>query len=121
MLEDGTPFFITSIDVDSSFGGGLVNFVGTRPDGTVVTQVFDPMGDWATFELNELTGVFSNVTSFSSDPNQVFSYDNISVHPVPEPRSVALFLVGAAIVGTAVRRQSLTSICERAIAPRAFA
>ena len=110
---DGSPFSLVSLDYVESYialGAGSVTFTGIFAGGGSINKVVTNDGIFG-FETATFAG-FNNLSSVSfSYPgsNDVrFQLDNINVNvaAVPEPSSLAMFGVGAGVMGlVSIRRR----------------
>ena len=103
----GGAFRLTSIDLAELYGFGStsVSFIGTKTDGSTVSQTFtlDGVAGAQTFTFGRN---FTNLTSVQwSNDADYHQFDNIAVAAVPEPEIMAMFLSGLGLLGLMTRRR----------------
>ncbi|MDA9856660.1 PEP-CTERM sorting domain-containing protein [Rubripirellula sp.] len=110
---DGSPFSLVSFDYAETyrvFGAGSVTFTGIFAGGGSINKVVTNDGIFG-FETATFAG-FNNLSSvsfsFGGSDDVRFQLDNINVNvaAVPEPSSLAMFGIGAGVMGlVSIRRR----------------
>ncbi len=138
--QDGLLFNLGSIDLAREFlfnnpSVGVsypeVTFIGTKGDGTTVTQTFSVDQEGFYFNTFTFSADFTNLltvnwtqplfgTTDPNDPNLILGlhqFDNIVVNVIPEPTSLSLIVLGIgglAMGRRATRRLRSVSKCRTA-------
>lgn len=114
MAVNNGSFSLASLDAGTAWYNNVnlqsyaMTLIGTRADGSTVTQTLNLGPSFASYTLNGFTRLKSLV--FENSSNGVLSFDNLHLAAsVPEPASWAMLLGGFGLVGGTMRSRRKTA------------